>query len=451
MNKGLLSYLLKYPQSLLQRHTLIDLFTESERIEVVKEKDKLILDIASDPFVGMLVVYNGEFCAITDLDLLDSNKDSQVFKVELDRLAFKATEEALAKTTDEFELRKGDILNFKEDKPIITNVGRYLVNYVLLVDPFQDLIPYQNITLKGAKKLEKLISDNILAGKINYKQERRFGANELFLSSNPEYFAPTITNRVLTTGKDVIKLKYKLFDQYKAELEAGDVVRAAQIEAELVKADKEYCSGDESNIFLMKDNYTANIRKKMFVIHGAVPSFGRKGEYDFIPNSLEEGWTVKDFPKIVNEIRDGTYSRSTEVAKGGEVSNFILRIFQNTRITEDDCGTKHGTEITFDEDNYKSYIDRNVLVNGKTIMLTPENAKSFIGKTVLLRSPMYCTAKNGGVCYKCTDKKFEETKQDALATIMNTLGAMFSTLALKKVHNTAVSSTRLKDLDYYIL
>lgn len=451
MNKSLLKYLLKYPEALLYRHTLIDLFTETSRIEVSKVNDHYELETATDPFRGMLVVHDGEFCALESFTEISSTPESQTYNVSLDFLGFDATEETLAKPTDVFVLNKGDILNFTEDKPIKTTLGRFIINYVLLVDPFQSLIPYQNRTFKGAKALESIISDNILKGNIKAAQERKYGANILFLSSNPEYFAPTITKKALSTGANVKARKYELFKEHEEAIAAGDVVTIAKIEEELVNMDREYLSKDPSKIFLMKDSYFSNIRKKLFIIHGAVPAFGRKGEYDFIPNSLEEGWTVKDFPKIANEIRDGTYSRSTEVAKGGDTSNFILRIFQNTRIVEDDCGTTRGVPLTLHNENYKEYIDRNIIDGGKSVTLTAANVKSYIGKPVLLRSPTYCKAKDGGFCYKCTNKRFEETRQDTMATIMNTLGAMFSTLALKKVHNTAVSSVRLRDLNDYIL
>lgn len=451
MNKHLLKYLLEYPSALLQRHTLIDLFTESDRLEVSLEKDQYILRIASTPFIGMLVVYKNNFHVITSFKEIESTPETQTYSVLLKDLEFEASNKPLAKPTDEFQLNKGDIANFTEDKPITTTLGRFIINYVLLVDPFGKLIPYQNVTFKGAGKLEKLISEGLLKGEINGTQEKRYGANILYLTSNPEYFAPTITKKALSTGDEVKRRKYELFEEHKEAIANGDVVTIAKIEEELVNLDKAYLKGDPSKIFLMKDSYFSNIRKKLFIIHGAIPSFGRKGEYDFIPNSLEEGWTEEAFPKIVNEIRDGTYSRSTEVAKGGEESNFILRIFRDTRIIEEDCHTTHGLPIVLHEGNFSEYIDRNILVNGKTICLTKENVKQYIGKPVLLRSPMYCKAKDGGTCYKCTSKRFEETKQDTLATIMNTLGAMFSTLALKKVHNTAVSSTRLRDLNDYIL
>lgn len=452
INKNFVNYLIQFQQALLYRHTLIDIFTEVERISITKSKGgHFELEHHQDPFFGMLVVYEDSFYAITEYQEINRKPETSLYRLKVTPLGFKDNGKKLCKPTDSFILQKGNIINFKESKPIETTVGRFVVNYLLLADPFGDLIPYQNKTFKGAKGLETLVSNNILSGNINASQERKYGANLLFLSSNPEYFAPSLTKKVLTTGSHIKARKKELLEKYKEEIASGDVVTIAKIEKELVDMDKAYCKGDPSMVFLMKDSYFSNIRKKLFIIHGAIPSFGKKGEYDFIPNSLEEGWTEKDFPKIVNEVRDGTHSRSTEVAKGGEQSNFILRIFQNTRITEEDCGVKHGLKMHIHEGNYKDFIERNILINGKTVSISPENAKSYIGKDIILRSPMYCRGKNGGVCYKCTDKRFEETKQDTLATIMNTLGAMFSTLALKKVHNTSVSSTRLKDIDTYIL
>lgn len=448
MNKKLLSYILAYPHALLQRHTLIDLFTLTDR-HLFEVKDGLsFLPIETEPFEGMLISDGTHLHVLTSFKEVDYN----LYQIQSDSLYIPVTNDVLCRPTDKFILSKGDILNYKEDTPIETTLGRFIINYVLLVDPFGDLIPYQNQTFKGAGALEKLISENILLGKITAPQERTYGANLLYLTSNPEYFAPTLTKKVLTTGANVKARKKELLEKYAKEIANGDVVTIAKIEEELVQMDKDYCKGDPSKLFLMKGSYFSNIRKKLFIIHGAVPRFGGNGDYDFIPNSLEEGYTVKDFPKIANEIRDGTYSRSTLVAKGGDQSNFILRIFQNTRITELDCGTNHGLPIKIHENNYKDYIDRNFFDNhGHTVNITPQLSKTLIGQSITVRSPMYCKAKDGGTCYRCTDKRFEETKQDTLATIMNTLGAMFSTLALKKVHNTAVSSTRLKDIDTYLL
>ena len=116
-----------------------------------------------------------------------------------------------------------------------------------------------------------------------------------------------------------------------------------------------------------------------------------KGNYDFIPKSLAEGWDLDSFVVLANEIRRGSYDRGIETAKGGVVTKYMLRLFQNSKITAEDCGTNHAITINIDESNYKEFIGRYIFINEKStsmMVLKEENKDQFIGKSVRMRSPM---------------------------------------------------------------
>ena len=67
-----------------------------------------------------------------------------------------------------------------------------------------------------------------------------------------------------------------------------------------------------------------------------------------------------------------------------------------------DCSTKRGIQIELTEYNYMNYIYRYIMIMGKPVLLTSENIKKYVGKTVEMRSPMTCIkTENGELCNIC--------------------------------------------------
>ena len=348
---------------------------------------------------------------------------------------------------EQFHITSEMIANYTQQTPLLTDIGKFTVNYLLFADTVGNLVPYQNKKLSPGKT-DSLIATLLLEGKIGRAEYLKYIDQGFWFLENGTLFVGAFTERSLTTGDDVLRRKQELLKQYKDQLSDPDII--ARIETELINLDKAYIKGDASEIFFEacgKKSYN-EARKKMYLLFGMSNTFADPHKkFEFTPNSLEEGWEPKYLATGANEVRRGSYGRGIETAKGGAESKFILRTFQETRITEDDCGDIRGMEVQITEDNVDFYVDRYTVDN---ILITDENKASFIGKTIRIRSPMTCRCKDG-FCFKCCGEVFKriDLKAIGMQTLLAT--STFTTHSMKSMHVSSIKTISFDDFDPYIL
>lgn len=451
-NTPVVASILNHLDDLLYRDFLIEIFTLPDRSPVLVETStqKTYIESESFPYVGKLVTDGGFFKRVSAYKKIP-NKKAFYVSLEDTGIPYDPNEEnPLITPHDTAIISTKEMINYKGDDVLITTIGRVIINYLLFVKPFGSILPYWD-DIWSSGKLEATIADLLIQQKVTVQQMNTFVENLYFVGHSPELVAPNITEKSLMTDPNIKKIKADLMKTYGEAIENGDAAAMVAVEQALIKADKAYLEGDDSMRYLLKGKFFNTVRKKLWLTHGMVEQFGSSGQFNFIDNSLEEGWTQKNFPKIANEIRDGSYSRARETAKGGEDSKFILRVFQNTRVLEPDCGTKRTFDIEIRSDNAFDYLYRNYYDESGTQQTVSEDTfRQLVGKTVRFRSPMYCNTQ-GGYCYACMGKLFENTQQKVLATSIQSLTSSFLTASLKKVHGSSVSTINIDSLNEFIL
>ncbi len=347
---------------------------------------------------------------------------------------------------DTFTLDKND--TFKVKEKIETTFGRFFFNYAVWYSNGVD-IEYNN-EKQGPKTISGLLTKLLLAKTIEPATARKVINAVFYVASFTALFVPTLTEKSMMNSPEVMKRKKELLEEYGERL--TDPLVAKEYEQELIAMDKAFLEGDTSKRFLdplSSKTYEIH-RKKMFISIGGIPAFDAgSNKYTFIPNSLSEGWTIDAFPDICNEIRKGAYDRGKETAKGGEQTKFLLRVFQDVRITEEDCGSVQGIPIVFDENSAKEHYGQYIVTNKGPVMLSSETAPQFYGKQVLMRSPMYCKTKNGR-CSKCSGEMFKTLNSDAIGMTMLKVGSRFTTLSMKNMHGTVIKTITVDPFDYVI-
>ena len=347
---------------------------------------------------------------------------------------------------DTFAIDKNETFHIAER--ITTTFGRFFFNYAVWYSNGVD-IEYNN-DQQGPKTIGGLLTKLLLAKAITPEVARKVINSVFYVASFTALFVPTLTEKSMMNSPEVMKRKQELLEEYGDKL--TDPLVAKEYEQELISMDKKFLEGDKSKRFLDPlPSKTYDIhRKKMFISIGGIPAFDASSiKYTFIPNSLSEGWSVEAFPDICNEIRKGAYDRGKETAKGGEQTKFLLRVFQDVRITEDDCGSTQGIPIEFDEDNVKEHFGQYIVTNKGPVMLSSETAPMFYGKQVLMRSPMFCKTKNGR-CSKCSGEMFKTLNSDAIGMTMLKVGSRFTTLSMKNMHGTVIKTITVDPFDYVI-
>lgn len=447
------TYLLKNLPLLLRRDFLVEILTSVDRVNAhIGAQGNRIVTMGAKPYIGKLIQDGDTLHAIREFTPDPNGAGNGVYDVVLEDTGIVVPTDAapLVSPDHQILLHPGVIENYTGKDPILTTVGRLIMNYIVLANPFGEVIPYQNILWKPST-IEGIIKDRIIRGLTTAAQRERYAMNLYFIGHMTELAVPVFTEKSLTTDPAIKQRRTELLEKHKDAIKAGDAVIMSQIEAELIAMDRKHLEGDASMGFYAKaENKSFNVqRKKMYVSAGMTERFGEKGNFDFIENSLEEGWTAESFSKIANEIRAGSFDRANETAKGGEASKFLMRVFQNTRIIEDDCGTTKTMPLTLKPQVARKYLYRHiVLPSGKLLELSEEELPKYIGKKVNLRSPMGCKS-NGGYCYTCMGQLFKSLDQESMTMRATAIGSFFLLLSMKSMHGQSFSSMEISDLNRF--
>ncbi len=331
-----------------------------------------------------------------------------------------------------------------------TTFGRYLVNYFNLASVFGNIIPYIN-DVYNVSKVEYIIGQKALINEVTAEQLSTYLNHAFFLGSFSELAVPVYSKKALTTDPNIKKRKEELLKQHAEHLD--DPVVCAQIEDELIRMDKEWLKGDPAMGFYASAGKKFNVhRKRQFLAVGLVDEMSKeKGKYNFIKGALSEGWEIEAFPSMCNQIRHPSYSRGIETAQGGVQTKYLLRLFQNTVICSEDCGTKRGLVVSLTDSNIKDFYGCNVILpSGKLETLTSRNASKFNGTKVKIRSVMYCEEKDG-FCFTCAGDSYRNLDIKAIGATALEMGAAFLTMSMKAMHGSKLSSFTVDDLDQYLV
>lgn len=444
-------YLVKFKKRLLERKILIDLMTLVKDRPVINVDTQLSADGIKDALKGLpqTIIINEVNTTYVPGDVYRilrniSGKQSNVGIGFIDSVQADATTTQLGivlftqdeipfNVLDKFTLKKGELENCQDT--IETTIGRFIVNYFILVSSFGNKISYVN-TKWSMDSINKQISSGMLNKTITKQEYDKFIDSTYFLGHFTELCVPTLTKKSFMTDPNVKKVKEELLKKYKGKLTDPDVIKL--IEDTLLAMDKKFLEGDDAkNFYDAIGGKAYNVhRKKLFLAVGGIPSFDDEGgKFDFIENSLQDGWNPDNFANLSNESRKGSFDRGKNTAKGGALTKFIMRVFQDMRIIEEDCGSKKGITITLTGDNISSFMNRYALVNGKIVLLDDKTIGLYSGKTITIRSPQYCKTHNG-LCYTCVGDTFRKLSTEALGMLVVDISSTFMYLSMKNMHGT---------------
>lgn len=327
-------------------------------------------------------------------------------------------------------------------EPIETTYGRMLFNWLVMVYAFGTKLPFQEKTT--SKAIVKLFCERVLDDDetppddktyFTASEVQRFVKAMYELPSLCQYITPTGTEKTLTTHPDMIKRRTELLEQYKDNLTPANI---AAIQNELIALDKEWLKDDEAMDYYLSGKAFSVKRKKMFVMHGIEASFQEDGQFTLIPTSLNEGGDLTNMVAKNNSIREGSYDRGADTAKGGEKVTFLQRVYQNTKIIPGDCGTKLTYKFMITAQNAHAYYGLNMVVGTKLVVLTPEIAKENFGKVIAIRRPLLCRASHTDYCECCTGPSLAKSPR-GVASEIAAVGSDIMYAFMQSMHGTELS------------
>ena len=318
-------------------------------------------------------------------------------------------QEPLFRFMDRVDITPALVPNCK--KAMNVPIGNVFFNFYVLIYALGDRLEFMSGKITpGAvmNKIRPLMADYPPEGqerdpKLIYPVDyRKFNKAIFGISGFTQLCVPSATKRMLTTHPDAKKLRAELLEKHKDRL--WDPAVIAKIEAELIALDKEWMKSDPDGgdgFYVKESKAYGVVRKRMHLMHGAEMGFQDGTRATLVVNSLEEGWDVDKMPDMINSLREGSYNRGRDTALGGEAVKFLGRVFQNTTITENDCGSKLGWDKLFTETNHKKFVGFYRVTPNGSEEITEDYARSQIGKKVVVRSPMLCKTPKTGFCQHC--------------------------------------------------
>lgn len=344
--------------------------------------------------------------------------------------------------SERLTVQAGEVVNIAETMEI--TYARLFYNYVALVIPFGAKIPYSQI-----EKVEDVIAERLVGeetppdqreGKILIDEYLLFTESALNLNSYTQLFTPAASRKSMTQPPWVKEYRAELYAKYAGQLHDPAVIAA--IDKALVDRYREWLKGDVSENFFVKDKQISLNNKKKYLSYGAEPGIDGSVKLDPVPESLSEGWDFKKLPQYINTARAGSFNRGFQTRLGGEEFKWAVRNTINLTVSEDDCGTKLGIETRVTEANAKHLVGCYAIGEKGPIPITSDEIGKYVGKTLKVRSPMYCKLKGNNRCAKCCGDKLALSKTGLSAAITGiSSGIMY--IFMSAAHAKGIKVARL--------
>lgn len=358
--------------------------------------------------------------------------------------------EPVARLRQALTLPKAALLNVKAETH--TTFGNAFINCYILIYPFGDKFDFMTGEIDTGV-IEKRIAVTLTdtpppetprdPAKIYVDEYLRYGEAMSSLEGFTMLCVQAASESTMVPNPLVVKRRNELYAQYKDQLD--DPVIIAQIQMELAKLDRASLKEDVSKDYYIKGKSFDVIRMKRFAMYGREGGFGDETQATLIKSSLDEGWEVEAMPAMVDSFRSGSYSRGNSTALGGESVKTFYRIFQNVKISEEDCGSKRGMHYLLTEDNHARFVGLYQITPQGLVLLKESDTKAAIGQTLEIRSPMICQTRAPNFCKKCVGVVMGE-RPDAVHIVTSDVGSAFMGAAMGRMHGKAMRTNAYNPL-----
>ena len=331
------------------------------------------------------------------------------------------------------------------EKAVNTTIGNLLANLILIYSiagskiPFQ-IPPYTIRSLEDIYKDKMVEDDKAKETDVKLSEYVDFVDATSFLRGLSSLFVQSSSKKTITPPPDIDKKREELLKKYEGRLDDYKVIAA--IEKELLEYDKQYLSDDPTSGKFMSGKVANVARKRMFLTFGAEPNADNPTKASYVAKSLEEGWSTEpeELAAMFNSFRSGAYQRAKHTEKGGVLFKMFARSMNVYKILDGDCGSKKGIKWTV------SSKDRNILVgryivysNGKTELIDKILFDKLVGRTIQIRSPLYCLKEKKRFCSTCAGEKMA-TKPEGVSLSVMEISEAVTTAALKAMHGKVLQS-----------
>lgn len=339
------------------------------------------------------------------------------------------------------------------EQMIETTIGRYLWNFFVIPEEFLKKFGYQDMVFdkKNIGIFEKKLANILLNDEITTKEYARYLDSAEWMTLGTTYFlSPTMNYDMNVPIPEVMKRKEELFIQYAKEIKEGDANIVGKIEEELIDLSRKLIKekGNEGYAFFESGTFSFENNYKKTSIMGGVMENPYTKKLDVLKSNYMEGISQEEFPLFANSTIAGGFARGVETQKAGYETKKINNAVQTVVLDEagTDCGTTQYQKIVIAEKMKTMYLYRYVLIGGKETMLDESNIERYIGKELLMRSPLYC--KSDKICNKCAGELYYKLGIQNAGLLASTMSGSLMNLALKKTHDQTIRFNKINVQEY---
>lgn len=350
---------------------------------------------------------------------------------------------------DPFPFKAGDFVGATADGA--AGYAKVLWHHIVIVYAFGERIPFDP-TGRNIPTVEKITSRGLVDNPTDpdaVPPEGKFFVREhlaytealgSILTGLSPIFSPATTARSLTTDPKVQEVKAKRLKENEGRLHDPAVI--STIKTELIAIDKEWVKGDDAADYLVANKKSYDqVRIKTLGMHGEEAAFTDGTSVTLIASSLDQGLDLNFMPEYANAVRQASYNRGSETALGGELTQFLIRVFQNHSLdtSVEDCGTKGFLRRVIPLGTADWWIGMCVFDKGGTVTLTEENINQYAGKEVALRSPQRCKSPGNSYCRKCIGE-VNAAHPDSFGGQASDVGNTILYVFMKKAHGGSLKT-----------
>lgn len=351
---------------------------------------------------------------------------------------------------DTFILNKGYLYN---ESQLETTVGRYIFNLFIFSPNILKQIGYQNepVNKKNYGKIQGKLSTLFKEDKITSEELMDYINRCQWLGFRiSRVLLPSLTQQLIIPDEAIVDKKNELANgKYKKALETADKAGVNKMEKELIEysnainADNPDMELYDSGVFSYGNAY-----KNSTLMRGIIKNSGT-GETIASTASLEEGIPPEEMYMYSDLMVQATSSRALGTAEGGYEGKKLVTAFQDLHLApkDSDCGTTLTLKVNITSENKNSYKYRYMVdKNGKLVLLTDEVLNSLVGKSINLRSPMFC--KDDVVCNKCLGEQFYMEGREYYGILLKRIATRVLNIALKAFHDMTIHMATFNPDDY---
>jgi hypothetical protein len=283
------------------------------------------------------------------------------------------------------------------------------------------------------------------------------------LSDIKERYSPEVTKTVLDNIKNLGYKYATLFGPTLSldvcRLENSENTKKEIYDCEDVMAQLTKVSSQEIEDFLKKNfAYSYMIEsgargswdqvRQIVLTRGFISNF--KGQILKVPikNSLIDGLTQEEFFNSTYGCRKGLLDVALNTGASGYLSRKLVFACANLQISENltDCKTKDTLEVYVNSQKKAKLLIGKYLVTkqGKLNKITGQNCLEFVGKTIFVRSPIFC--ENEDVCHVCYGDSCKNLHSRFIGIIAaQSLGETNTQLILRTFHTSGVAIIKGKE------